>query len=133
MNARDIPSRRTLSHISGGDDPLRALTAGIRATGNGRKVREVGVDGLHDRGGMLDPQRGVTRAEAAVILYRLFLLLNEVPPVAFELPEIEEPEDEVITPKREPEEADDEKPEKKSAAAIIIDLIFFFSVMSGVS
>ena len=50
----------------------------------GRAVRE----GLVDRGGMLDPLGEVTRGEAAVILYRLFLLLHEVPAVALELPPI---------------------------------------------
>ena len=43
-------------------------------------------DGLMDRGGELDPQSDITREQAALILYRLFLLLYEVSPVAMELP-----------------------------------------------
>lgn len=43
-------------------------------------------DGIKDRGGALDPQGDITRAQAADILYRLFLLLYDVPPVALELP-----------------------------------------------
>lgn len=45
---------------------------------------------LVDRGGVLDPLAGITREQAAVILYRLFLLLYEVPPVALELPPVTE-------------------------------------------
>lgn len=44
-------------------------------------------EGLVDRGGQLRPGDTVTRSEAALILYRLFLLLHEVPVVALELPE----------------------------------------------
>ena len=43
-------------------------------------------DGLIDRTGTLDPKGEVTRARAALILYRLFLRLYEVSPVALELP-----------------------------------------------
>lgn len=52
-------------------------------------------EGLWDRGGMLYPQSEVTREQAAVTLYRLFLRLYEVPPVALDLPpqsEAAEPE-----------------------------------------
>lgn len=45
-------------------------------------------EGIVDRGGMLSPKAEITREQAALILYRLFLLLYEVPPVALELPEI---------------------------------------------
>lgn len=44
-------------------------------------------EGLVDPSGRLTPGKDVTRAEAALILYRLFLLLHEVPPVSLELPE----------------------------------------------
>lgn len=44
-------------------------------------------DGIYDRGGMLNPQGDITRAQAADILYRLFLLLYDAPPVALELPD----------------------------------------------
>lgn len=47
-------------------------------------------EGLVDRGGELDPIGNVTREEAALILYRLFLLLHEVPAVALELPPVSE-------------------------------------------
>ena len=43
-------------------------------------------EGLMDRGGMLAPQADITRAQAALILYRLFLLLYEVPPAPLNLP-----------------------------------------------
>lgn len=43
-------------------------------------------ENLVDRGGTLNPRTGITREQAAVILYRLFLLLYEVPPVALDLP-----------------------------------------------
>ena len=43
-------------------------------------------EGLIDRGGELNPGEEVTREQAAVILYRLFLLLYEVPKVELELP-----------------------------------------------
>lgn len=45
-------------------------------------------EGMMDRGGMLAPQSDITREQAALILYRLFLLLYEVPPVVLELPEV---------------------------------------------
>ena len=45
-------------------------------------------EGLIDRGGMLAPLDRVSRSEAALILYRLFLLLCEVPTVAPELPPV---------------------------------------------
>ena len=52
-------------------------------------------EGLKDRGGMLEPQGSITREQAAVALYRLFLRLYEVPPVALDLPpESEEAPDE---------------------------------------
>lgn len=44
-------------------------------------------DGIKDRGGTLDPQGDITKAQAADILYRLFLLLYDAPPVALELPD----------------------------------------------
>ena len=43
-------------------------------------------EGLKDRGGILAPQSDTTREQAAVVLYRLFLRLYEVPPVALDLP-----------------------------------------------
>lgn len=43
-------------------------------------------EGVMDRGGMLAPQADITRAQAALILYRLFLLLYEVPPAPLNLP-----------------------------------------------
>ncbi len=43
-------------------------------------------DGLFDRTDMLNPQAEITREQAAVILYRLFLLLYEVPPVELNMP-----------------------------------------------
>ena len=43
-------------------------------------------EGLIDRGGMLNPGEDITREQAAVILYRLFLLLYEVSPSALEIP-----------------------------------------------
>lgn len=49
-------------------------------------------ENLVDRGGALTPQADITRAQAAVILYRLFLLLYEVPPVALDLPPVTEAE-----------------------------------------
>lgn len=39
-------------------------------------------EGLIENGGMLHPQSTISRAEAALILYRLFMLLYEVEPVA---------------------------------------------------
>ena len=45
-------------------------------------------EGLLDPGGALRPQEAVTRAQAALILYRLFLLLHEVSPVALDLPPV---------------------------------------------
>ncbi len=68
-------------------------------------------EGLVDLGGTLDPLGNVTRGEAALILYRLFLLLHEVPAVALELPEIEDADEQttaVQTDKATPEESDDE-------------------------
>lgn len=50
-------------------------------------------ENLVDRGGALTPQADITRAQAAVILYRLFLLLYEVPPVALDMPPVTETED----------------------------------------
>lgn len=43
-------------------------------------------EGLWERGGTLEPQRDITREQAALVLYRLFLRLYEVPPVALDLP-----------------------------------------------
>lgn len=42
-------------------------------------------NGLIDNGGLLIPQTEINRAEAAEILYKLFMLLYEVPPVAVEI------------------------------------------------
>jgi len=47
-------------------------------------------EGIVDRGGELLPLDNVTRGDAALILYRLFLLLHEVPTVALELPPVSE-------------------------------------------
>lgn len=49
-------------------------------------------ENIVDRGGALMPQADITREQAAVILYRLFLLLYEVPPVALDLPPVTETE-----------------------------------------
>ena len=43
-------------------------------------------EGIASRGSVLLPQNNITREQAAVVLYRLFLLLYEVRPVALELP-----------------------------------------------
>jgi len=43
-------------------------------------------EGLRDRGGRLEPLAPITREQAAVTLYRLFLKLYEVPPVSLDLP-----------------------------------------------
>ncbi|MBE7022186.1 MAG: S-layer homology domain-containing protein [Ruminococcaceae bacterium] len=43
-------------------------------------------EGIMDRTELLNPQADITREQAALILYRLFLLLYEVPPVALKLP-----------------------------------------------
>ena len=56
-------------------------------------------EGLIDRGGSLNPGAEVTREQAAVILYRLFLLLYEVPKVEMELPPTEVEERGVDSPK----------------------------------
>ena len=42
-------------------------------------------EGIIGTGGSFAPRRDITRAEAATILYRLFLLLYETPPVAVEM------------------------------------------------
>jgi len=39
-------------------------------------------EGLIDDGGILDPQTQISRADSALILYRLFMLLYEVEPTA---------------------------------------------------
>ena len=49
-------------------------------------------EGLMDPGGVLAPQAAVSRAQAALILYRLFLLLHEVSPVALDLPPVTQEE-----------------------------------------
>ena len=55
-------------------------------------------ENIVDRGGALTPQADITREQAAVILYRLFLLLYEVPPVALDLPPVTETEASGISP-----------------------------------
>ncbi len=90
-------------------------------------------EGLVDRGGELDPLGNVTREEAALILYRLFLLLHEVPAVALELPATDEPEEttsvntdntseatEINSQNDNAKEEDDnDKPESSSSATLI--------------
>lgn len=44
-------------------------------------------EGVASRGSVILPQDNITREQAAVVLYRLFLLLYEVPPVALDLPQ----------------------------------------------
>lgn len=44
-------------------------------------------EGVASRGSVLLPQNHITREQAAVVLYRLFLLLYEVRPVALEVPQ----------------------------------------------
>lgn len=44
-------------------------------------------EGVAGRGSVLLPQNNITREQAAVVLYRLFLLLYEVRPVALDVPE----------------------------------------------
>lgn len=64
-------------------------------------------EGLMDPGGELHPQEPVTRAQAAQILYRLFLLLHEVSPVALDLPPVTETD--AAAPVEEPEAAPEDK------------------------
>lgn len=74
------------------DDPdlyLSAFSDGDEVSDWARAQAAMAVrDGLLDRGGLLSPTAPTTREQAAVTLYRLFLLLYEVPPVALELPPV---------------------------------------------
>ena len=71
-------------------------------------------EGLVTAGGMLTPQASVTRAQAAVILYRLFLKLHAVRPVALPLPETSEDEPVPDTPGTDATEPDTPEPGEKS-------------------
>lgn len=53
-------------------------------------------NGLIDNGGMLMPKVEISRVEAAEILYRLFMLLYETPPIAVTIEETEVAEAEAI-------------------------------------
>lgn len=72
-------------------------------------------EGLKDRGGMLEPQGSITREQAAVALYRLFLRLYEVPPVALDLP----PESEEA-PEEEKEDGVSESGEEPGNGTVIL-------------
>lgn len=53
-------------------------------------------DEIMDRASVLNPKGEVPRAQAALILYRLFLRLYEVSPVALDLPDVVETEPPVV-------------------------------------
>ena len=83
-------------------------------------IREGLVDGYSE----LSPKAPVTRAQAAVILYRLFLLLNEVTPVALELPVAEDADNDEASSIDVSDVSDEapaeEEPEKHSSPVVSI-------------
>lgn len=84
-------------------------------------------EGLVDRGGELRPTETVTRSEAALILYRLFLLLHEVPVVALELPESATNPD-VQTPGSDEAVGEDGK---SGSAGTVIAIVICVVVLGG--
>lgn len=82
-------------------------------------------EGLIDRGGEMGPEDSVSRSEAAKILYRLFLLLHEVPAVELELPEVSVTDEEVGPAKGESDEA------KSSAAGTVIAIVIVLLAAGG--
>lgn len=77
-------------------------------------------EGLMDPGGELNPQEPVTRAQAALILYRLFLLLHEVSPVALDLPPVTETDTEAPETESPAEPEDDGVPVAVIAAVAVV-------------
>ena len=110
---------RTLIEQKGYDEPqnpagyLGSFTDGETVSEWARAQVAMSVrDEIKDRGGVLNPQGDITRSQAADILYRLFLLLYEVPPVALELP----PETETV----EVSETGGADTERKTPSAAVI-------------
>ena len=86
--ARTLIDRKGYTEPEDEESYLRSFTDGGAVSAWARKQVAMSVrDGLQDRGGALNPLASVTRAQAAEILYRLFLMLYEVQPVALTMPE----------------------------------------------
>ncbi len=94
LTARTLIERKGYSEPTNPNEYLRSFKDAQDVGDWARSQVALSVrEELVDRGGYLNPQGDVTRSEAALILYRLFLLLHEVPAVQLELPEVtEEPE-----------------------------------------
>ena len=89
LTARTLIERKGYSEPADPDEYLRVFKDMAEIGDWARSQVALSVrEELVERGGDLNPQGDVTRAEAARILYRLFLLLHEVPAVQLELPEV---------------------------------------------
>ena len=89
LAARTLIEQKGYTEPSNPEEYLSTYTDGDQVSGWARNQTAMAVrEGLVDRGALLNPQGDISRAQAAVVLYRLFLLLYEVPPVALELPPV---------------------------------------------
>lgn len=89
--ARTMRERKGYLAPEDGDRYLSAYGDADQVSDWARKlVAQTVRDGIMDRRDALTPKGEVTRAQAALILYRLFLRLYEVSPVALELPSLSE-------------------------------------------
>ncbi len=117
-------------HYAQPGDPesyLSSFTDGAEVSEWARSEVALAVrEGLIDRGGEMGPEDSVSRSEAAKILYRLFLLLHEVPAVELELPEVS-----VTDEENEPAKGESDEAEGSAAGTVIAIVIVLLAAGGG--
>ena len=91
LAARTLTDYKGYTPPSDGETYLSSFEDGAQISGWAREPMALAVrEELVDLGGTLNPTAPVSRAQAADILYRLFLRLYEVPPAVLDLPGAQE-------------------------------------------
>ena len=106
LTGRTLQDQRDYASVQDPDAYLVAFTDGRDVAEWAKLHTALSIrEELVTPGGMLHPQMPVTRAQAAVILYRLFLKLHTVRPVALPLPELTVDELDVDGPEADGDDA----------------------------